>query len=281
MHTDTLDPLFCFYFSFIIGIIFVYKERTSISSKMTNDIIINKVDFQRHLNGCERRLNDLTKSLQNIEKFSQKLLLNSTCEDQQIYFKELNRIQSEMKFLYASLLTLNQSSFAFNGRKRLDLFKQNFEKNRIKFQQIQQYAQIKFGYEYQEESFEQNNNEQQEQLTKLLEKNYHDEQIELDLIHQHSMIVNHLEKDLNDLQGTFIDLNRLIHEQGTMVDNIEQALTSTDELVHEAAEHVKTTVKIKKRTKRLKWILISFFICLIILIIIIIYFTLKLAIPYG
>jgi t-SNARE complex subunit (syntaxin) len=66
-----------------------------------------------------------------------------------------------------------------------------------------------------------------------------------------------------------------------MVDNIEQALTSTDELVHEAAEHVKTTVKIKKRTKRLKWILISFFICLIILIIIIIYFTLKLAIPYG
>jgi uncharacterized protein YoxC len=259
----------------------VYKERTSISSKMTSDIIINKVDFQRHLNGCERRLNDLTKSLQNIEKFSQKLLLNSTCEDQQIYFKELNRIQSEMKFLYASLLTLNQSSFAFNGRKRLDLFKQNFEKNRIKFQQIQQYAQIKFGYEYQEESFEQNNNEQQEQLTKLLEKNYHDEQIELDLIHQHSMIVNHLEKDLNDLQGTFIDLNRLIHEQGTMVDNIEQALTSTDELVHEAAEHVKTTVKIKKRTKRLKWILISFFICLIILIIIIIYFTLKLAIPYG
>ncbi len=281
MHTDTLDPLFCFYFSFIIGIIFVYKERTSISSKMTSDIIINKVDFQRHLNGCERRLNDLTKSLQNIEKFSQKLLLNSTCEDQQIYFKELNRIQSEMKFLYASLLTLNQSSFAFNGRKRLDLFKQNFEKNRIKFQQIQQYAQIKFGYEYQEESFEQNNNEQQEQLTKLLEKNYHDEQIELDLIHQHSMIVNHLEKDLNDLQGTFIDLNRLIHEQGTMVDNIEQALTSTDELVHEAAEHVKTTVKIKKRTKRLKWILISFFICLIVLIIIIIYFTLKLAIPYG
>src|SRR2546430_4346489 len=108
---------------------------------MTIDIIVNKVDFQRHLNGCEKHLNNLTKSLQTIEKFSQKLLLNKNEQDQKIYFNQLNEILSEIKFLYSSILTLNQCSFALNGKKRLDILKQNLEKNRIKFEQIQQYAQ--------------------------------------------------------------------------------------------------------------------------------------------
>jgi len=248
---------------------------------MTIDIIANKADFQRHLNGCERRLNELTKSLQTIEKYSQKLLLNKIEQEEEIYFNQLNLIKSQIKFLYSSILTLDQCLFISNGKKRLDLLKQNLEKFRIKFEHIQQYAQIKFGYDYQENQFEQINNNNQEQLTKLIENNSNNEQIELDLIHHRAIIVDHLEKDLNDLQGTFIDLNRLIHDQGIMVNNIEQALTNTDEMIYEAKENVQTTVQRKKRSKRFKWILITFFICFFLLLIIILYFTLKLAFPYG
>jgi len=245
---------------------------------MTIDIIVNKADFQRHLNGCERRLNDLTKSLETIEKFSQKLLLNNFPREQEIYFNQLNLIISQIKFLYSSILTLDQCSFALNGKKRLDFLKQNLEKNRIKFEQIQHYAQIKFGYDYQENQFEQPDDEQ---LKKFIEKNSNHEQIELDLIHQHTIVVNHLEKDLTDLHGTFYDLNRIIHEQGTIVNNIEQALTSTDEMITEATDNVKTSVKIEERSTRIKWFLISFCICFFLLLVIIIYFTLKLAFPYG
>jgi hypothetical protein len=238
---------------------------------MTSDIIVNKADFQRHLNGCERRLNDLPKSIENTEKLSQKLLLNSTLNDRKTYFQQLDFIQSEIKYLSSALITLNQSSFSSNVKKRLDLFKQNLEKLRNRFQQIQQYSQSKFDYEYQNEPTEQE---------QLLQKQMYHEEIELDLIHQHTIKVNQVERDLNDLHGTFVDLNRLIHEQGSMVDNIEQALTTTDELVHEAVQHVKTTVVLKKRTNRLKWIFVLFFICLILLVIIIIYVTLKLAVPH-
>jgi t-SNARE complex subunit (syntaxin) len=155
------------------------------------------------------------------------------------------------------------------------------EKNRIKFEQIQQYAQIKFGYEYPQNDFEQSNEEQQEQSMKLINKNLNNEQIELDLIHQRTVVVTRLENDLTDLQGAFIDINRLINEQGTLVNNIEQALTNTDEMVYEATEHVKTTVKVKKRSSRIKWILISVFIGAFLLLILILYFTLKLAFPFG
>ena len=270
-HTDTLDfRVFFVSLPSLASVSCLKKKR-----KMTSDLIVNKADFQRHLNGCERRLNDLTKTIENTEKLSQKLLLNSTLNDQRKnYFQQLDFIQSEIKYLSSSLVTLNQSSFSSTGKKRLDLFQQNLEKHRNKFQQIQQYAQNKFHYEYQIEEDE----EEQQQL--LIQKKIDDQEIELDLIHQHTIKVNQVEQDLNELHGTFVDLNRLIHEQGTIVDNIEQALTTTDELVHEAVEHVKTTVVLKKRTNRLKWILIVFFICLILLLIIIIYITLKLAVPH-
>jgi hypothetical protein len=243
---------------------------------MTIDIIANKADFQRHLNGSERRLNDLTKSLQIIEKSSQKLLLNNTIEEQEVYFKQLDDIIAQIKFLYSSILTLEQCSFAVNGKKRLEILKKTLEKNQLKFEQIQKYSRTKFGYEYEQES-----DDQEEQSMKLLQKNSYDENIELDLINQRAIRVNHFEQDINDLHGTFIDMNRIIHEQGTIIDNIELALTSTDEMVYEAKENIQTTVKVKKRSTRLKWIFILSAICFVLLLVIVIYFTLRLAVPLG
>lgn len=244
---------------------------------MTIDIISNKADFQRHLNGCERRLNDLTKSLQTIEKSSQKLLLNNTIQEQNIYFKQLNDLILEIDFLYSSITKLEQSSFALHGKKRLDLLKNTLKTNKTKFKHIKQYSRTKFGYEYEQQSTY--DDEQQEQQMKLLDS--HNENIELDLINQQTALVNNLEKDIIDLQGTFIDINRIINEQGLIIENIEEALTDTDVKVDEAAKNIQTTVNGKKRSTRLKWILIISLICAILSVIIILYFTLKLAYPFG
>jgi hypothetical protein len=113
---------------------------------MNIDSILNKADFQRHLNGCERRLNDLTKSLQTLEK----LLLNHHQQQQQeeLILKIFNDINNEQKYLYSSLLTFDQCSFASTAKKRLDHFKLTLEKNRIKFEQIQQDIDLQFDYDF-------------------------------------------------------------------------------------------------------------------------------------
>lgn len=250
---------------------------------MTSEIIGNKADFQRHLNGCERRLNELTKSLQNVEKLAQKLLLKPQLADRKIYFDQLNLILSQIQFLYSSISILNQSSFASHGRKRLDIFQNNLHKYHQKFQQIQHYAQVKFGYEY-ERAFQRAHDEDgdEEQSNKLLQEYGSNEQIELNLLQQQTLVVGHLERNLDDLRGTFVDLNRIIDEQGIIVDNIEQSLTDTEEMIEQATEKVVSTVLLKRRSNRLKWILIIFFICFFLLLIVIIFLAVKLApSPYS
>ena len=249
---------------------------------MTSEIIGNKADFQRHLNGCERRLNELTKSLQNVEKFAQKLLLKPQTADRKIYFDQLNLILSQIQFLYSSISILNQSLFASHGRKRLDIFQTNLHKHHHKFQQIQHYAQAKFGYEYEAFQSAHDDDEEEEQSNKLLQEYGSNEQIELNLLQQQTLVVGHLERNLDDLRGTFVDLNRIIHEQGIIVDNIEQSLTDTEEMIEQATEKVVSTVQLKRRSNRLKWILIVFFICFFLLLIFIIFLAVKLApAPYS
>lgn len=241
---------------------------------MTIEMINNKADFQRHLNGCEKRLNSLTKSLHTIEKLSQNLLLKNNPQKQELYFNGLNDIISQMKILHSTMIKLNECSYSCNGTKRLNYLKINLEKNQFKLEQIQKYAQMKLGYEYQ-----QNDIEQQEQSIKLINKHLDEEQIELEYLNEFQIQTKTLERSLNDIKETFVDLNRIVHEQSTMVNNIEQALTSADNMVCEATENVETTVQVRKRSKHIKWILISIIIGAFLFLITIIYVTLKLAIP--
>ena len=280
MHTYTSVSRF-FSFLDVIGIIFVLKyKETQIQSKMTININDSKADFQRHLNGCERRLNELKKFRQGIEEFFQTLLLKNTEDEQRIYFNQLNEILSQIEYLDLSISKLNQSSYSFREKKRLESLRINFVKNRIKFEQIQQCVQMKFGYEHEENAIQQHYDKQEDQIKKLINKNSNNDEIELKLIDQRKHLVNHLERDLADLQESFTDLNRIVQEQDTAVNNIEQALTNTDKMVHEATENVKTTIQVKKRYRHVKWILISCFICTLLFLIIIIYFTTKLAFPF-
>ena len=189
----------------------------------------------------------------------------------------MNRITSQLEHLYASISTLDQSSYAINSRKRLDVIKSNLEKTRIKFEQIQQYARIAFGYYYEPDQFE---SVSSEQLMRLIEKSPYDEQMELNLVNQRTITVSTLEGDLTDLRETFIDIGNIIHQQGTTINAIEQSLTVADEMVYTAKEEIKTTVNSKKRSNRIKWILLTVVIITCLLLIIIIYFSLKLASPF-
>ncbi|CAF3332804.1 unnamed protein product [Rotaria socialis] len=243
---------------------------------MTIDIIHTKVDFQRHLNGCERRLHDLTKNLQTIEKLSRNLSVNNA----QLYFKQLAEIASDIKFLYSSILQLDQCPYSVTAIKRLSSLKICLQKSRMKFEAMQQDAHNNLGYDYKQNDIEKVNDEQQEQLAKLINGNDNETTLELNRIEKHTTFVGGLEKDLVDIHEAFHDIHRIVYEQGRMVSNIEDALTSTDGMIEEATENVKTTVQVKKRSKHIKWILILILICSFLIVLLIIYITLKLALPF-
>ncbi|CAF1463472.1 unnamed protein product [Rotaria magnacalcarata] len=243
---------------------------------MTIDIIHTKVDFQRHLNGCERRLHDLAKNLQTIEKISRNLSVNNT----QLYFKQSAEIASDIKFLYSSILQLDQSPYSVTAIKRLSSLKIYLQKTRMKFEAMQQDAHNNLAYDYKQNDIEQLNDEQQEQLAKLINGNANEATLELNGIEKHTTFIGGLEKDIVDIHETFHDIHRIVYEQGRMVSNIEEALTSTDDMIEEATENVKTTVQVKKRSKHIKWILILILICAFLIVILIIFITLKLALPF-
>ena len=230
-----------------------------------NGSIFNAADFQRHLNGCERRLNDFTASLQALDT-----VLPTKTTDEQAFI--LSRIHGQQKQLYATIYALDRSSVASNASKRLDHCRRSLERNRIRFEQIQS----RFGISCHDVDCPAN-----DQVLKLIASNR--DEIELDLLHHRTMAVNDLEKNLSDLKGTFMDLNRIIHEQGIIVDSIEQSLTNTDHLIVEGTETIQGTVREKQRLSRTKCILMIVFVCiaLLLLVLLILFLTHKLAFPIG
>lgn len=234
---------------------------------MTELFILHKADFQRHLNGCERRLTNYSKSIQTLGN----AVLKQQVNDDDRCREQIKKMYLEEKSLYSILTSLDQSTFAATGRKRLDLVKSNLERQRIEFERIR----TNCGYSF--EPFDSEPSESNDQLKQLMQQR--SKEIELDFIDQTGVVVGRLERDLTDLRGAFVDLNRLVHEQGSMVDNIELALTKADEMVVEATEQVKATVQQKRRSTRTKWIVIGAVSCIFLLLIVIISLVWKLAFP--
>ena len=234
---------------------------------MTELFILHKADFQRHLNGCERRLANFSKSIQTLGN----AVLKQQVNDDDQCREQIKKMYLEEKSLYSILTSLDQSTFAATGRKRLDLVKSNLERQRIEFERIR----TNCGYSF--ELFDSEPSESNDQLKQLMQQR--SKEIELDFIDQTGVVMGRLERDLTDLRGTFVDLNRLVHEQGSMVDNIELALTQADEMVVEATEQVKATVQQKRRSTRTKWIVIGALSCIFLLLIVIISLIWKLAFP--
>jgi t-SNARE complex subunit (syntaxin) len=82
---------------------------------MHEPIIVNQVDFQRHLNGCERRLKDLSKSC----RMHVHPIKNERTTTTNLARDEQN--------LYDIVLSLDRSSFAYTERQRLTQLKKNLQ----------------------------------------------------------------------------------------------------------------------------------------------------------
>ena len=264
LHVALFFSFLCLCFFFFVGTGGITRTW---EKNMAELLILNKADFQRHLNGCERRLTNFSKSIQTIGNAltKQQVVDDDRCREQ------MKKIYLEEKRLYSILSSLDQSAFAATGRKRLDLLKSNLERQRIEFERIRSVC----GYPF--EPLDLEPLESTDQLRQLLK--HRSNEIELDFIDHTTAVVGRLERDLTDLRGTFVDLNRIIHEQGAMVNNIEHALTEADQMVAEATEQVEATVQEKRRSTRTQWIVIGSVGSIFLLLFFIIYLIWKLVFP--
>lgn len=67
--------------------------------------------------------------------------------------------------------------------------------------------------------------------------------------------IRQLESDIVDVNTIFKDLATLVHEQGEMVDSIEQNVESTHIRVHEGTEHLRQAEMYKTKSRKKKFIL--------------------------
>jgi len=82
--------------------------------------------------------------------------------------------------------------------------------------------------------------------------------------------IRQLESDIVDVNTIFKDLATMVHEQGTMVDSIEQNVESTDVRVHEGTEQLRQAETYRNRARKKKFILCLIGVILLIILIIII-----------
>jgi len=82
--------------------------------------------------------------------------------------------------------------------------------------------------------------------------------------------IRQLESDIVDVNTIFKDLATMVHEQGTLVDSIEQNVESTDIRVHEGTEQLRQAETYRNRARKKKFILCLIGVILLIILIIII-----------
>lgn len=82
--------------------------------------------------------------------------------------------------------------------------------------------------------------------------------------------IRQLESDIVDVNTIFKDLATMVHEQGTMVDSIEQNVESTDIRVHEGTDQLRQAETYRNRARKKKFILCLIGVILLIILIIII-----------
>jgi len=82
--------------------------------------------------------------------------------------------------------------------------------------------------------------------------------------------IRQLESDIVDVNTIFKDLATMVHEQGTMVDSIEQNVEATDIRVHGGTEQLRQAETYRNRARKKKFILCLIGVIILIILIIII-----------
>lgn len=238
---------------------------------MTELELTNKADFQRHFNGCERRVQQFNRSIDILTKLASKCNPN----EHPIYRDQLKRISREEITLSATIHSLDRSPFVSTVQRRLNLLKKSFSNYRTILENLRSKSNLT-SIEHPPVPCD---DPEQEPLQKLLDHRSND--IELNLLEDVSRKIQSIEGDLTVLTETFYDLQRLVHDQGLTIENIEEAISTADQMVEQGNEQIEKAIDVKKRTTKTKWILIAVVSTVFLLLILILYLVYKFTFPFA
>ena len=215
----------------------------------------NRADFQRHFNGCERRLQQFGRSVELLAKIKQKSL--DLCHEQ------LTKISQEETDLASIIVALDRSPFVSSVEKRFDRLKKTFLTHRNTLETLRSKLNV------------------QPMETVALVAEEPSKSIELQLLAETNGKIKRVEEDLQILHGTFYDLHRIVHEQGLTIENIEESISATDQMVEEGKEEIQQTIDVKKRTRKTRWVLLVLLSTVSLLLILILFLVYKFAFPFS
>merc|ERR1712223_440545 len=82
--------------------------------------------------------------------------------------------------------------------------------------------------------------------------------------------MSQLESDIIDVNTIFKDLSMMVHEQGDVVDSIENNVESTYIQIQDGNQQLKKAAEYKRKTNKLKFFCLSFVIVILVVVIIVI-----------
>lgn len=218
----------------------------------SNSSFVNKADFQRHFNGFERRLDKFTRSIEIFSKIH-----SNSFEFSREQMKQLSQEETNLSSIISDL---DRSSFVSTVEKRFDRLKKSFSTHRNLLEILRKKFDVK-----------------PTEIDVLIST----ESIELNLLNETNQKIQRVEKDLEILNGTFYDLHRIVHEQGFTIENIEEAMSTADQMVDDGKQQIETTIQVKKRTKKPFWILVVILLTVFLLLILVIFLVYKFSFPFS
>uniref|UniRef100_A0A0K0F8N4 t-SNARE coiled-coil homology domain-containing protein n=1 Tax=Strongyloides venezuelensis TaxID=75913 RepID=A0A0K0F8N4_STRVS len=98
-------------------------------------------------------------------------------------------------------------------------------------------------------------------------------QQQIEEIRQRQLALQQLEEDISDVNQIFKDLAKLVHEQGDMVDSIEDNIDSAQIYVEQGSANVQQALHYQQKARQKQLLLFIFFAVLIFIILLTVWFS--------
>uniref|UniRef100_A0A0K0EKQ4 t-SNARE coiled-coil homology domain-containing protein n=1 Tax=Strongyloides stercoralis TaxID=6248 RepID=A0A0K0EKQ4_STRER len=105
------------------------------------------------------------------------------------------------------------------------------------------------------------------------QKQIQQKQQQMEEIRQRQLAVRQLEEDIGDINQIFMDLAKLVHEQGDMVDSIEANIDSAQIHVEQGGSNVQQALHYQQKARQKQLLLFIFFAVLIFIILLTVWFS--------
>ncbi|PVU89619.1 hypothetical protein BB559_005017 [Furculomyces boomerangus] len=95
----------------------------------------------------------------------------------------------------------------------------------------------------------------------------------LDLVETRNKDIKNIEKTITELNNMFLEVQDMVNRQQEMLDNIENAVQTTEQYTFRANEDIEQAIVYRKSSRKKLWIILFILLMLIVAIVLIIYFT--------